>query len=419
MKALVMRVFLRGIEMALKDLAVRNAKSKDRAYKMSDGAGLYLYVSPTGGKLWRWNYRFDGKGKTMALGKYPDVPLTAARIRHADGRSLLATGVDPMIQRKATKSEEKIALESAFANIAQKWLKHWEYGKSSRHVDSTKRRIATNILPFLGDKLVTEITAPNLVAMVKAIQDRGARDIAKRALETTGQIFRFAVAHGYVDRNPAADIRPADVLQKAFKTNYARIDAKELPHLLRQIKVYPGRHVTRIAIQLLALTFVRTGELIAAKWSEFDIESARWDIPAERMKMRTSHIVPLSKQTLDSLTELHTLTGSSEWLFPGEGRHNTHMSNNTILKGLERMGYKGMMTGHGFRGLASTILHEQDYPHDHIELQLAHTQRNAVSAAYNHALYLKPRAKMMQDWADFLEEELRGAKILQMPAREA
>ena len=255
--------------------------------------------------------------------------------------------------------------------------------------------------------------------MVKSIQDRGARDLAKRALETAGQIFRFAVAHGYAERNPAADIRPADVLQKAFKTNYARIDAKELPHLLRQIQVYPGRHTTRLAIRLLALTFVRTGELIAAKWSEFDLENERWDIPAERMKMRSSHLVPLSKQALEALAELHTLTGTSEWLFPGERNSKTHMSNNTILMGLERMGYKGKMTGHGFRGLASTVLHEQDYPHDHIELQLAHTQRNAVSAAYNHAQYLKPRAKMMQDWANFLDAAQQGAKILHMPAREA
>ena len=185
--------------------------------------------------------------------------------------------------------------------------------------------LVANILPSLGEKPIREITAPHLVAMVQTIQERGARDIAKRALETTGQIFRFAVAHGHVERNPAADIRPSDVLQKAFKSNYARIDAKELPHLLRQIQVYPGRHVTRIAIKLLALTFVRTGELIAAKWSEFDFEGARWDIPAERMKMRASHIVPLSRQTLECLAELHTLTGISEWLFPGEGQqHRPH-----------------------------------------------------------------------------------------------
>ena len=405
--------------MKLRDVTIRNAKAKESPYKLTDGRGLYLQVTPSGGKLWRWNYRHDGKRKTMALGNYPDVPLLLARERHAQGRGLLAAGTDPMEKRKKAKVEEKISQESAFSNVASKWLEHWKHGKSLRYVDSTSRRLDTNILPLLGDKLVTEITAPHLVGMVKVIQDRGARDIAKRALETTGQIFRFAVAHGYVERNPAADIRPADVLQKAFKTNYARIDAKELPHLLRQIQVYPGRHVTRIAIKLLALTFVRTGELIAAKWSEFDFEGARWDIPAERMKMRSTHIVPLSKQTLDSLAELHALTGTSEWLFPGEGRRNNHMSNNTILKGLERMGYKGTMTGHGFRGLASTILHEQEYPHDQIETQLAHTQRNAVSAAYNHAQYLKQRTKMMQNWADFLDEEHRGAKILHMLAREA
>jgi integrase len=401
----------------LKDLAVRSAKPKAVAYKMSDGAGLYLYVSPTGGKLWRWDYRFDRKAKTMAFGRYPDVTLVLAREKHAENRQLLASGVDPMVHRKAAKIEDKMTSESAFANVADKWLEHWKHGKSARHVDTTRRRLTTNILPHLEGKLLNEITAPLLVQMVKAIQDRGARDIAKRALETAGQIFRFAVAHGYAERNPAADIRPADVLQKAFKTNFARIDAKQLPHLLRQIQVYPGRHTTRLAIKLLALTFVRTGELIAAKWSEFDLENARWDIPAERMKMRTSHIVPLARQTLEALVELHSLTGTSEWLFPGEGPNNKHMSNNTILKGLERMGYKGTMTGHGFRGLASTILHEQDYPHDHIELQLAHTQRNAVSAAYNHAQYLKPRAKLMQDWADFLDAEQRGARVLQMQPR--
>jgi integrase len=402
-----MAVFSSGGMMKLKDVTIRNARSKASSYKLTDGRGLYIQITPSGGKLWRWNYRHDGKRKTMALGNYPDVPLLLARDRHAEGRRLLATGIDPMKKRKETKIEEKSSRESAFSNVALKWLEHWRHGKSLRYVDSTSRRLATNILPFLGDRLVTQITAPHLVGMVKVIQDRGARDIAKRALETTGQIFRFAVAHGYAERNPAADIRPADILQKAFKTNYARIDAKELPNLLRQIQVYPGRHVTRIAIKLLALTFVRTGELIAAKWSEFDMEGARWGIPAGRMKMRTLHIVPLSRQTLDSLAELHILTGTSEWLFPGEGRNKTHMSNNTILKGLERMGYKGTMTGHGFRGLASTILHEQDYPHDHIEIQLAHTQRNAVSAAYNHAQYLKPRLKMMQDWADFLDAEQR------------
>jgi integrase len=194
--------------------------------------------------------------------------------------------------------------------------------------------------------------------------------------------------------------------------NYARLDAKELPSLLRSIEVYQGTHVTRLAMKLMSLTFVRTSELIGARWAEFDLEAVRWDIPAERMKMRTPHIVPLAAQALDVLNTLKTLTGKSEWLFPGDRNAKKPMSNNTILKALERMGFKGRMTGHGFRGLASTILHEQGHPHEQIELQLAHAPRNAVSAAYNHALYLEPRARMMQDWANYLEQTQRGGKVL-------
>jgi integrase len=248
--------------------------------------------------------------------------------------------------------------------------------------------------------------------MTKTIEQRGARDIAKRALETTGQVFRFAIAHGYSTRNPASEIRPSNVLKSRRKVNYARVDSRELPDLLRAIEVYQGTRVTRLALEFMALTFVRTGELIGATWAEFDTEAARWDIPSERMKMRTPHIVPLSRQALDVLDTLHTLTGQSKWLFPGDRNAKKQMSNNTILKALERLGYKGRMTGHGFRGLASTILHEQGYSHEHIELQLAHAPRDAVSAAYNHALYLEPRAKMMQDWADFLERTQRGGKVL-------
>jgi integrase len=248
--------------------------------------------------------------------------------------------------------------------------------------------------------------------MVQAVEKRGARDIAKRSLETTGQIFRYAIAHGYASRNPATEIRPSDILKTSQRVNYARIDAKELPNLLRQIEVYPGTHVTRLAIKLMAMTFVRTTELIEAKWSEFDLAARRWDIPAERMKMRTPHIVSLSRQAIEVLEMLKELTGNTEWVFPGDRNAKKPMSNNTILKGLERMGYKGKMTGHGFRGLASTILHEQGYAHEHIELQLAHAPRNAVSAAYNHALYLGPRAKMMQEWSNFLEVTQRGGKVL-------
>ena len=224
-------------------------------------------------------------------------------------------------------------------------MEHWQDGKSPRHVDYVKRRMDADILPCLGARPIAEIEAPELVAMTKAIEQRGARDIAKRALETTGQVFRYAIAHGHTRRNPASEIRPSDILKSARKVNYARVDAKELPALLRAIEVYQGTHVTRLAMKLMALTFVRTSELIGAKWSEFDMEAARWNIPAERMKMRTPHIVPLATQAIEVLEMLRTLTGESEWLFPGDRSATKPMSNNTILKALERMGYKGRMTG--------------------------------------------------------------------------
>jgi integrase len=393
---------------ALTDTEIRKAKAKDSAYRMSDGGGLFLWITPPGGKLWRWKYRFEGREKLMTFGSYPDVRLSLARERHVEARKLLASGKDPMAERKA----EKATAENSFQSIARLWLGHWQDGKSPRHVDYVKRRMDADILPRLGARPISLIEAPEVVAMTKAIEQRGARDIAKRALETAGQVFRFAIAHGYATRNPASEIRPSDILKSTRKVNYARVDARELPELLRAIEVYQGTHVTRLALKLMALTFVRTSELIGARWAEFDSEAARWDIPAERMKMRTPHIVPLSRQALEVLDILRTLTGESERLFPGDRNARKPMSNNTILKGLERMGYKGRMTGHGFHGLASTVLHEQGYNHEHIELQLAHAPRNAVSAAYNHALYLAPRAKMMQSWADYLEQMQRGGKLL-------
>jgi integrase len=398
--------------MALTDTEIKKTKAKEKAYSLNENGGLYLWITPVGGKLWRWAYRFDGKEKLMSFGKYPDVPLALARERHSEARKLLATGVDPMAQRKAEKTAERIAIENSFQSITTQWLEHWQEGKSPRHVDTVRRRMAADILPCLGARPIAEIEAPELVAMANAIQDRGARDIAKRALETVGQVFRFGIAHGYAKRNPATEIRPSDILKSSPKTNYARVDGRELPTLLRRIEVYQGKQVTRLAMKLMSMTFVRTTELIEAKWQEFDLENARWDIPAERMKMRTPHIVPLARQALEVLEMLRDFTGSNEWLFPGDLNAAQPMSNNTILKALERMGYKGRMTGHGFRGLASTILHEQGYAHDHIELQLAHAPCNAVSAAYNHALYLEPRARMMQDWADFLEHTQRGGKVL-------
>ncbi|HUN85156.1 MAG TPA: integrase arm-type DNA-binding domain-containing protein [Terracidiphilus sp.] len=398
--------------MALTDTEIRKSRPSDKPYKLADGHGLHLVVMPEGGRLWRWKYRHEGKEKLMAFGPYPAVTLAKAREMHVAARQLLASGVDPMEQRKAERDAERASAENSFESVAKQWLNHWRTGKSQRHADYVERRLEADVFPRLGARPISQIEAPELVKMVRAIEQRGARDIAKRALETTGRVFRYAIATGLAKRNPAAEIKPSDVLNATRKTNYARVDAKELPSLLRSIEVYQGTHVTRLAMKLLALTFVRTGELIGARWSEVNLEDCRWDIPEERMKMRTPHIVPLSRQAVEVLRSLHHLTGKHELLFPGDRNPKKPMSNNTILKGLERMGYKHRMTGHGFRGIASTILHEQGWPHDHIELQLAHAPRNAVSAAYNHALYLEPRRKMLQWWANHLDAVVSNAKVV-------
>lgn len=396
--------------MALTDTEIRRSKSDDKPYKLFDSGGLHLLITPAGGKLWRWKYRFAGAEKLMALGKYPEVPLADARVRRDAARKQLANGIDPMAERMAERTSTRVATEHTFARIAELWLDHWKGNKSGRHAAITENRLRVNVYPILGNRPITDVEPMELVQLAKGIEARGASDIAKRILQIVGMVFRYAVAHGYSKRNPAAEIRPSDILKPTRKTNMARIEAKELPALLQAIEVYEGRQLTRLAMKLMALTFVRTGELIGANWDEFDLAARRWSIPAARMKMQTPHIVPLSHQAIEVLILLQTISGDNRFLFPGEQDSKKSMSNMTILKALERMGYKGRMTGHGFRGLASTILHEHGYNHDHIELQLAHAPRNAVSAAYNHALYLEPRATMMQDWADFLERAQRGGR---------
>jgi len=355
----------------------------------------------------------------MALGKYPETSLVDARERHAQARRQLANGIDPMAERKAEKSAVREATEYTFEKVAELWLEHWRGNKSAHHAATTASRIRANVYPTLGNRSINEIEPMELVQLVKTIEARGAMDMAKRILQVIGMIFRYALAHGIARRNPAAEFRPSDILKPTRQKNMARIDARELPALLRSIELYQGKHLTRLAMKMMVFTFVRTSELIGARWEEFDMDAKRWTIPAERMKMKTPHIVALSRQTVEVLELLRELSGVEELLFPGEQNRKKPMSNMTILKALERMGYKGRMTGHGFRGLASTILHEQGYNHEHIELQLAHAPRNEVSAAYNHAPYLEPRANMMQDWADFLEQTMKKGKLIQLTAKVA
>lgn len=389
--------------MKLSDVAVRQAKPKDKPYKLPDGTGLYLLVNKAG-KYWRYDYRFENKRKTISYGVYPVVTLSQAREAHLATKRKLQDGIDPMAKRQADAR--------TFMFVAALWREHWKVGKTEKHDRDVWRRLEADVFPAIGEVLVDELTALQVRDCIKAIEGRGALDMAKRQLQKCSQIMRYAVANDLAQRNPVADIRPSDILPARKKRNYSRVDSKDLPQLLHDIDAYVGGEHTRLALQLMALTFVRTSELIKAKWSEFDLDAARWDIPAERMKMRTPHIVHLSKQSLAVLEKLKAISYGREFVFPADNDKPTHMSNNTILYALYRMGYRGRMTGHGFRGVASTILHEQGWPHEHIELQLAHQKRDDdTSAAYNHALYLAPRAKMMQAWADHLDM-LRGGNVV-------
>jgi integrase len=398
--------------MALTDLQVKAAKAKDKPYKLGDSGGLYLLVTVAGGKLWNLKYRVEGREKKLSFGVYPDISLLDARNKRDEARKVLANGIDPAEQLKAVKAERQTNQANTFEVWAGKWWLHWHAGKSERHARYVLTRLKADVYPLLGSIPIADIDTPHIVACVKAIAARGAVDIAKRAHQTIGQVFRYAIAHGKVKRNPASDIKPSDIIETRPQVNYARVDIKELPTLLRTIDTSETRAITRVAIKLIALTFVRTSELIGAKWCEFDLDAKQWRIPAERMKMRSAHIVPLATQAIELLETLKELTGECALLFPNQNNHSKPMSNNTILFALGRMGYKHRMTGHGFRGIASTSLHEQGYDHNHIEIQLAHSARDAVSAAYNHALYIPQRTAMMQEWADYLDKLKAGAKVL-------
>jgi integrase len=379
---------------------------------------MYLEVTATGGKYWRLKFRHLGKEKRLALGVYPDVPLALARKARDKAREAIAAGEDPSQLKREAKLTKALDAANSFEVVARQWWDHWKGPKSTRHADYVIRRLEADVFPAIGSRPITSITAPHLLAMAKGIEARGAVDIAKRSLQTCGQVLRYAITHGFIERNPAADVKPSDALKPRKKENYARLDAKEMPELLRKIEAYQGSAYTRLAIKLMALTFVRTGELIGARWSEFDMEAAEWRIPAARMKMRTPHIVPLSPQAIEVVQVLQMLANGRELMFPGERDHEKPMSNNTILGALKRMGYAGRMTGHGFRGVASTILHELGYAHHLIELQLAHQERNSTAAAYNHATYLKDRRDMMILWANHLDD-LRKGNVVQLHGKAA
>lgn len=373
--------------------------------KLFDGGGLYLQLMPTGSKTWWLKYRFNGKENRISFGGYPLVALGEAREKRDAARKLLLDGIDPSKHRAEAKRQQSLQAANLFSVIADEWIENKRDGWSEHHAERIRKQLDREVCPHLGSRPIGEITSPDLLAVIRRIEGRGALETARKTLQTCGQIFRYAVMTGRAERDPSGDLRGA--LRTRPVKNMTRVDASELPGLMRKIDAYQGRQETRLAIKLLALTFVRTIELRHAEWTEIDVEKAEWRIPADKMKMARPHIVPLARQTLGVIEELHELTGGGRWLFPHAWRGLQPMSENTVLYALYRMGYHSRMTGHGFRGLASTILNERGFSSDWIERQLAHIDGNGVRAAYNHAQYLEGRRTMMQWWADYLETESR------------
>lgn len=379
--------------------------------KLHDGAGLYLWVYEDGRKYWRLRYWMAGKEKSLSLGVYPEIGLKEARRRRDDNRRLMGESIDPSAERKAGKLRKLRASENSFEAVAREWYAKQLHTWVPKHADDVLRRFEVNAFPFIGARPIGEIEAPELLDMSRKIEKRGAHDLAHRLMQACGQVFRYGIATGRCKRDVAADLRGA--LTPHVKKHQAAVRPEDVPALLRAIDTYAeqGDKQTMHALQLLALTFVRTNELIGAEWSEFDQEAALWVIPAARMKMKSEHIVPLSAQALAILGELRTLAGRSRFVFPGRNRDKP-ISNNTMLFALYRLGYKGKMTGHGFRAVASTMLNEQGYRPDVIERQLAHCERDEVRGAYNRAEYLGERATMMQRWADYLDKIKAGADVI-------
>lgn len=390
--------------MPLTEVKIRNARAGERAHRMWDSGGLYLEISPSGGKLWRFKYRFQGKEKLLALGKWNVVSLAEARRSRDEAKHVLSTGHDPAQIRQVAKSKAKQAASNSFETVARDWYERQSKVWVPRHAADVLRRLEANLLPDLGDRPVSQISASELLAAVRKIEGRGAFDMAHRVLQVASQVFRYGVATGRCELDPARDLRGA--LTPHRSKNQAAVRTEDVPRLLQAISCYDqiGDRQTTLALWVLARTFVRTGELIGAEWAEFQLEGRDplWIIPAVRMKMRTEHLVPLARQVVAVLKELRTLAGKSRFVLPGRNPDRP-ISNNTMLFALYRLGYKRSMTGHGFRTIASTLLNESGFRPDVIERQLAHLERNKIRGAYNRAEYLDERRLLMQRYADMLD----------------
>lgn len=397
--------------MMLTNTAVKNAKPKQKPYKLTDGDGLYLLVKPNGGKYWRFKYMYLKKEKLLAFGTYPEVSLQEAREKRMATRKLLASGADPSRKRKEEKRKATYNAKNTFQTVAAEWFETNKPKWTPDHAERLWRRLELHMIPEIGDRPIAELKALDLLDALRKVEKRGTTETSHRLLQTCTVIFRYAVLTGRVQYNPTQDLKGALVPHKA--ESHPTIQAKELPDFFQQLEAVETSPLNKLAIRLLMLSFLRQGEMRQARWEDIDFDAKEWRVPAATTKMRTLHIVPLAKQTIKLLKEIKKLTGDNEWLLPAQQRRrNAVMSENTINHVLRKMGYKDKLVGHGFRALASTTLNEMGFPPDVIERQLAHMERNKVRAAYNRAEYLPQRRDMMQKWADYLDKMEKEEKVI-------
>ena len=414
-KADTISPFLKGAAM-LTDTAIRKAKPTDTPYKLTDGQGLYLLVNAVG-KYWRMNYRCAGKQKTLALGVYPDVPLIRAREKRDNARQMIADGLDPAEARQEKKRAAKIAQANNFEAVARAWYAIAYQGKADTTREKVIGRLENDVFPDIGALPVSSITAPQVKDLVQAVAQRGALDLARRVFNYVGRILRYAETERLVERDVSASIDLNLVLPAIKHKHHAALtDPMEVGALLRAIDGFSGSFLTVCALKLMALTFVRPGELRHTEWPEIDLDGATWSIPGSRMKMGNDHIVPLSTQAVAIFRQLQDLTGGGKYAFPSLHGSAVPMSENTMNAALRRMGFtNNKMTSHGFRAMARTLLHEQlHYPPEVIEHQLAHRVPDTLGTAYNRTKFLKERRAMMQSWADYLDKLKAGADVVKL-----
>lgn len=390
--------------MKLTNNTCKAAKPSDKPYKLSDGKGLFLLINAKGAKYWRYKYRYNGSEKLLSLGIYPEVSLAEARERHQQAHKLVSDGIDPSLHKLEAKVKRSVEANNTFEAVAREWLAKKETEVKPNTYKNIEDRLEMNLFPTIGKLPISSINAPILIDALKPIEKRGALDTVKRLRQYVGQIFRFAIAHGKATYNPAPDI--IDALQTRKVEHFAAMTLEELPEFIHKLdrneaRLFPQ---TCLALRLMVLTFTRKSELAHAKWDEINLEEELWVIPPERMKMGQEHIVPLSKQAVSILEELHRMNGNWEYVFPSIHKPRQHMHEDTLLRALYRLGYKGKATIHGFRALAmTTIMEKLGYRYEVPDLQLAHSKGDKIRAAYDRTQFLDERKKMMQDWADYID----------------